>query len=40
VTGGGLLVGYHFDEGQGSTAHDFSGNQHTGMLINNPEWEY
>lgn len=40
VTGGGLIAGYHFDEGQGDTAKDFSGNNHNGMLINSPEWEY
>lgn len=40
VAGGGLIAGYHFDEGQGSTAKDFSGNNHDGMLINNPEREY
>ena len=39
VAGGGLIAGYHFDEGQGSTARDFSGNHHDGMLINNPSWE-
>ena len=39
VAGGGLVAGYHFDEGQGSVAKDFSGNQHDGSLINGPEWE-
>jgi hypothetical protein len=33
----GLIAGYHFDEGQGSVAKDFSGNHHDGILINNPE---
>ena len=36
VAGGGLIAGYHFDEGQGSVAKDFSGNHHDGKLINNP----
>ena len=39
VSGGGLIAGYHFDEGQGNTAKDFSGNHHDGALVNNPEWE-
>ena len=39
VAGGGLIAGYHFDEGQGGTAKDFSGNHHDGMLVNSPEWE-
>ena len=39
VSGGGLIAGYHFDEGQGSVAKDFSGNHHDGILINSPEWE-
>ena len=39
VAGGGLIAGYHFDEGQGDTARDFSGNHHDGTLINHPEWE-
>jgi|GEM_PF-4640366 len=39
VAGGGLVAGYHFDEGQGSVAKDFSGNHHDGMLINSPEWD-
>lgn len=39
VAGGGLIAGYHFDEGQGDTAKDFSGNHHDGVLINRPEWE-
>jgi hypothetical protein len=39
VAGGGLVAGYHFDEGQGSVAKDFSGNHHDGFLINSPEWE-
>jgi hypothetical protein len=39
LDGGGLVAGYHFDEGEGSTAKDFSGNHHDGTLINNPEWE-
>ena len=37
VAGGGLIAGYHFDEGQGDTAKDFSGNNHDGRLINSPE---
>jgi hypothetical protein len=40
VAAGGLIAGYHFDEWQGGTAKDFSGNNHNGMLINKPEWEY
>lgn len=33
------LVGYWgFDEGSGSTAHDGSGNGHTGVLYNEPTW--
>ena len=39
VAGGGLIAGYHFDEGQGGTAKDFSGNHHDGTVINHPEWE-
>jgi hypothetical protein len=39
VADGGLIAGYHFDEGQGDTAKDFSGNHHDGMLINRPERE-
>lgn len=39
VAGGGLIAGYHFDEGAGGTARDFSGNGHDGALINHPEWE-
>ena len=39
VSGGGLIAGYHFDEGQGSVAKDFSGNHHDGILINSPEWD-
>ena len=40
VAGGGLIAGYHFDEGQGGTAKDFSGHHHDGMLINRPEWTH
>lgn len=39
VTGGGLIAGYHFDEGMGNVAKDFSGNNHDGFLVNNPEWK-
>jgi hypothetical protein len=39
VSGGGLIAGYHFDEGQGSVVKDFSGNHHDGSLINSPEWD-
>ncbi len=38
VAGGGLIAGYHLNEGQGSVAKDFSGNHHDGTLINAPEW--
>ena len=39
VSGGGLIAGYHFDEGQGIAAKDFSGNHHDGILINSPDWD-
>jgi len=39
VSGGGLIAGYHFDEGEGNVAKDFSGNHHDGTLINSPEWD-
>lgn len=39
VGDGGLIAGYHFDEGEGSVAKDFSGNHHDGILINSPEWD-
>ena len=39
VAGGGLIAGYHLDESQSNTAKDFSGNNHDGTLINNPEWD-
>jgi hypothetical protein len=38
VSGGGLLAGYHFDEGSGSSATDFSGSGKTGSLVNGPGW--
>ena len=38
VAGGGLLAGYHLDEGEGTTAADFSGNGKDGTLINNAGW--
>jgi len=35
----GDLVGlWHFDEGEGISASDSSGNGNTGILINNPQW--
>jgi len=34
------LVGlWHFDEGDGTTASDSSGNNNTGTLFNDPQWE-
>ena len=38
VAGGGLLAGYHFDEGSGTSAADFSGNGNTGALVNDAGW--
>ena len=38
VAGGGLLAGYHFDEGSGTSAADFSGNGNTGALVNGAGW--
>jgi len=35
----GLVAGWHFDEGSGATIGDYSGNGHTGTLINNPTWD-
>ncbi len=34
----GLIAGYHFDEGQGTTVTDFSGNGHTGTLHGTVAW--
>jgi hypothetical protein len=39
VAGDSLIAGYHFDEGGGNVAKDFSGNNHDGTLMNNPQWE-
>ncbi len=30
---GGLIAGYHFDEGRGTTVADFSGHGNTGTLL-------
>ena len=38
VPGGGLVAGYHFDEGSGGSAADFSGNGNTASLINGTGW--
>jgi Concanavalin A-like lectin/glucanases superfamily len=38
VAGGGLVAGYHFDEGSGSSAADFSGNGKTASLVNGAGW--
>jgi hypothetical protein len=38
VEGGGLVAGYHFDEGNGASAADFSGNGKTASLINGVGW--
>lgn len=38
VDGGGLLAGYHFDEGSDTSAADFSGNGRTASLINGVGW--
>lgn len=34
----GLIAYWKFDEGSGTTAHDSSGNGHTGTLVNGPSW--
>jgi PKD repeat protein len=34
----GLLAGYRFDEGSGTTTADLSGNGITGALVNGPTW--
>jgi len=34
----GLAAGYHFDEGSGTTASDYSGNGRTGTLRNGATW--
>ncbi|MDP3772567.1 MAG: LamG-like jellyroll fold domain-containing protein [bacterium] len=34
----GLVSGWHFEEGSGTTAADYSGNNITGTLINGPVW--
>jgi len=34
----GLLGGWHFDEGTGTVAQDYSGNGHHGTLVNGPQW--
>ncbi len=33
-----LLAGWHFDEGRGSSAYDYSGNGHTLTLAGGPSW--
>ena len=38
VVGWGLVAGYHFDEGSGTLAADFSGNGKTASLINGTGW--
>ena len=35
----GLLAGWHFDEGDGAAAADFSGNGHDALLVNGTAWE-
>jgi len=35
----GLLAGWHFDEGTGTSVADYSGNSHTGTLLNTPTWQ-
>jgi hypothetical protein len=34
-----LVAGWHFDEGAGITAEDFSGHSHNGTLVNGASWE-
>src|SRR3989338_4761919 len=34
----GLVAGYAFDEGSGTTATDTSGNNNSGTLTNGPAW--
>jgi hypothetical protein len=34
----GLVAGYHFTEGAGAVAKDFSGYGHDGFLVNGPIW--
>ncbi len=34
----GLVAGYHFDEGTGTVANDYSGLNHHGTLYNGPLW--
>ena len=38
ATDRGLVAGYHFDEGSGSVAHDFSGHGNTGTLKGDVKW--
>jgi len=38
AVGGGLVAGYHFDEGSGTSAADFSGNGSTASLVNGVGW--
>ena len=33
-----LVAGWHFDEGQGTTVSDYSGNGRTGTLVHGPAW--
>ena len=33
-----MVAGYHFDEGSGTTAHDFTGNGHDGTLFGAAGW--
>jgi type II secretory pathway pseudopilin PulG len=34
----GLVGHWTFDEGEGDTAYDYSGNDNHGTLVNNPQW--
>ena len=34
----GLVAGYHFDEGRGTTVHDFSGHGNDGTLHGGVSW--
>jgi len=34
----GLVAGWHFDEGQGTTFNDYSGNGHHGVFMHNTQW--
>ncbi len=38
LSGATLIGGWHFDEGSGTSVTDYSGNGHTGTLVNSPTW--